>query len=57
MRILHFAAIVAIACLTVFATAEARDRNFRAHLSGQEEVPPADTRARGQAHTFTHNSD
>jgi hypothetical protein len=27
----------------------AHNRNFRAHLSGSEEVPPADTRAQGQA--------
>jgi hypothetical protein len=38
-------------------TAEAGDnRNFRTHLTGAEEVPPADTRAQGQA-TFQLSQD
>ena len=31
------------------AAQQDHNRNFRAHLSGDEEVPPADTRAQGQA--------
>ena len=34
---------------SVTAVASAQSRNFRAHLSGGEEVPPAETRAQGQA--------
>lgn len=34
---------------TGVATAKGRDHNFRAPLSGDEEVPPVDTRARGLA--------
>jgi glucose/arabinose dehydrogenase len=36
------------------ASGEPAARNFRAHLSGDEEVPPVDTRAQGQA-TFELN--
>jgi hypothetical protein len=40
-------------CLLVLASitavASAQGRNFRAHLTGGEEVPPAETRAQGQA--------
>lgn len=31
------------------ATARGHDRNFRAHLSGDNEVPPVETNAQGQA--------
>lgn len=56
MRALHFGAITVVACLVASAAAVAQDRNFRTHLSGQEEVPPADTRAQGQA-TFQLSRD
>jgi hypothetical protein len=38
-----------VACFFVGAVAQAQPRNFRAHLSGAQEVPPVDTRAQGQA--------
>jgi hypothetical protein len=38
------------------ALAPAQGRNFRAHLSGGEEVPPVETRAQGQA-TFQLSKD
>lgn len=49
MRALHFIAVLIVACLLGDAAAMAQDRNFRAHLSGREEVPAAGTRAQGQA--------
>lgn len=49
MRALYFAALLVVACLVGGTAAVAQDRNFRAHLSGQEEVPRALTRAQGQA--------
>lgn len=41
--------LVAGAFFAMGALAPAQGRNFRAHLSGAEEVPPAETRAQGQA--------
>lgn len=44
--------LLLIALLTLGAStiaASGHNRNFRAHLSGQEEVPSVDTRATGQA--------
>lgn len=41
--------LIAGALITLSASALAQGRNFQAHLSGGEEVPPADTRAQGQA--------
>lgn len=49
MRAFRFAIFVLLASLLAAASVHAQDLNFRAHLSGQEEVPPADTRAQGQA--------
>lgn len=49
MRALSFAVVMAVACFFAGAVAHAQDRNFRAHLSGAQEVPPVDTRAQGQA--------
>lgn len=40
---------VAVALVLFAAGAHAQVFNFRAHLSGSEEVPPVDTRAQGQA--------
>lgn len=42
---------ILILCLAIFVTATvmAGPTNFVAHLSGAEEVPPAETRAQGQA--------
>lgn len=34
---------------TGLASARGHERNFRTHLSGDEEVPPVETRAQGQA--------
>lgn len=53
--------VLAVSCLVaasaaVTAAPPVHDRNFRTHLSGSEEVPPADTRARGQA-TFQLSHD
>jgi hypothetical protein len=45
-----------IASLAVAASASAQPHNFRAHLTGDEEVPPAQTRAQGQA-IFQVNAD
>lgn len=45
-------ALMIAACMLATSTAlsaSEHPRNFRAHLSGSEEVPPVDTRARGQA--------
>lgn len=39
---------------TGLVTARGHNRNFRAHLSGENEVPPVDTEAQGQA-TFQLN--
>ena len=41
--------ILALLLLFITTGALAQNSNFVAHLSGQEEVPPADTRAQGQA--------
>jgi hypothetical protein len=41
--------LLTIVLVAVTATAQAQPKNFRAHLSGSEEVPPVDTRAQGQA--------
>jgi hypothetical protein len=48
--------ILAMVLLFVTTGALAQNSNFVAHLSGQEEVPPADTRAQGQA-VFRLSSD
>ena len=53
--------VLAVSCLVAASAAVAaapsqHDRNFRTNLSGGEEVPPADTRARGQA-TFQLSHD
>jgi hypothetical protein len=49
MRPISLAVTVVLACLLAGAAALAQPLNYRAHLSGAEEVPPADTRAQGQA--------
>jgi hypothetical protein len=54
MRALHIGMIMVIAGL--FAAAHAQPVNYRAHLTGAEEVAPVETRARGQA-TFQLTSD
>jgi hypothetical protein len=48
MRTLMVAAVVALG-FVVGANAHAQVLNFRTHLTGQEEVPPVETRAQGQA--------
>lgn len=48
MRTLFLAVVTIVTCLAA-NPAHAQDRNFRASLSGWEEVPPADTKGRGQA--------
>ena len=47
-RLVVAGAVIALALLTS-VSAGAQPLNFRAHLSGGEEVPPVDTNARGQA--------
>lgn len=50
MRVLTLAVATMLGCLVAGGpSAEAQPRNFQAHLVGGEEVPPADTRAQGQA--------
>lgn len=52
MKVLRLLLLVLIALLTTVGTALAApgtNRNFTTHLSGDEEVPPRDTRAQGQA--------
>jgi len=46
-KLIAAGAVLAIGLFTVVAAA-AQPLNFRAHLSGDEEVPPVDTRAQGQ---------
>lgn len=48
MRTLFLAVVIIVICLAA-NPAQAQDRNFRASLSGSEEVSPTDTRGRGQA--------
>lgn len=48
-RTLLSAAIAATILTLALQTVNAAPRNFRAHLSGGEEVPPNDSRAQGQA--------
>lgn len=47
-KVLLLAAVLALLLTSVSAFADS-PRNFRAHLSGGNEVPPADTLAQGQA--------
>jgi len=47
--------VIALLLMTL-SSVSAQSRNYRAHLSGGEEVPPADTRAQGQA-TFQLSKD
>jgi len=60
MRPFAFASLVALLSLSgpssVWAQPFRAVQNFRTHLSGAEEVPPADTRAQGQA-TFQLSKD
>jgi hypothetical protein len=56
MRTPSLAFFVAMVLLLITSGVLAQDRAFVAHLSGQEEVPPADTRAQGQA-VFRVSSD
>ena len=49
MRTLSFAVAIAVGCLFAAVAAVAQDRNFHAHLTGAEEVPPVATQAQGQA--------
>lgn len=52
MKVSRLLLLVLIALLTTVGTALAApstNRNFTTHLSGDEEVPPRDTRAQGQA--------
>jgi hypothetical protein len=49
-RLSSFIGLALVLTLMLLATpAAAGPRNFRAHLNGAQEVPPADTRAQGQA--------
>lgn len=48
-RSLASMALALIVTLALMSSAMAGPRNFKAHLSGGEEVPPVDTRAQGQA--------
>lgn len=41
--------VLLLALAGLNSVALAQNRNFQAHLSGSEEVPPVDTRAQGQA--------
>lgn len=49
MRMPVIAAAVVSALLMGVLSAQADQRNFRAHLAGRNEVPPVETRAQGQA--------
>ena len=50
MKRLVIAAVVVFGmCLAAAGVAAGPNRNYVAHLSGDEEVPPRDTRAQGQA--------
>jgi hypothetical protein len=56
MRAINLALSLMVAFLLAGTAAQGQALNYRAHLSGAEEVPPADTRAQGQA-TFQLGSD
>jgi hypothetical protein len=56
MRAINLASSLMVAFLLAGTAAQAQPLNYRAHLSGAAEVPPADTRAQGQA-TFQRVSD
>ena len=49
MPIHSIAAVVVSALLIGGLSAQADERNFRAHLQSRHEVPPVDSRAQGQA--------
>lgn len=49
MRTRHLLVLTLVALLALAGAALADARNFRAHLSGDEEVPAVDTKAQGQA--------
>ena len=55
-RLLISAALAALVALPGAAAAAPRGQNFDAHLTGENEVPPRDTRATGQA-TFQLSGD
>ena len=54
--LIAFLLVVVLAITALAAGAANPTRNFRAHLSGGEEVPPNDSRAQGQA-IFKFNED
>ena len=49
MRKVRLLVFVIVAVFAIVSTAVAANRNFGTHLSGDEEVPPRDTLAQGQA--------
>lgn len=49
MRVLRWPSLLALALTFAALSAQAQVMNFRAHLSGAEEVPPVSSRAQGQA--------
>lgn len=56
MRAASLVFAIALSCLAAAGAMAQPERNFRAHLSGAEEVPPAATNAQGQA-TFQMTRD
>lgn len=49
MRVVNIVCVVVSALLVSGLSAQADQGNFRAHLSGNQEVPPVETKAQGQA--------
>jgi hypothetical protein len=49
LRVLLILMVIALLATAGVAAAQSDQRNFRAHLSGDNEVPPVDTLAQGQA--------
>lgn len=49
MRAVNFVVALALSCLAAGGALAQSNRNFVAHLSGAEEVPPVATQAQGQA--------
>jgi len=49
IEVFTFAVIILFGCLGLAADKSASDRSFKAELSGNEEVPPVETEAKGKA--------
>lgn len=49
LRLLLILMVIALLATAGVAAAQSDQRNFRAHLTGDEEVPPVETLAQGQA--------